>query len=305
MKDLDYMEENSRINTDKVRSAAIPDVPNLKVENDPWDSDLSGAKRVQILQHDSYLNFNKDFKHFSEDRKDLLAFKACSLFSKNKLLEHPMIHILCDTSLKTTRSTWEVQITLTYIPMVQNLNISSRMITYEAIESIPKFLNNVSFSEPLIQSFSIKMIGCIKSLEFPKIAVSLQSMVNHAWENTRLEIPVPFTINKFISFESVPHDFMIDFIQNSLELRNLEISLDNNLLVRAEDIIELLPNVLVFEEGLFCFFLDFGGKNTAALKVEVTGDLAIKVILYSSENDPLFDLFMDWFTWMFQKPLNA
>jgi hypothetical protein len=287
-----------------VQSAAREEIDQLHLDKENlWDSDLSNAYMNKVSSR-NYLNFDSDFKKYSMNSKNLLAFKACSLFSKNKLLEDPLIHILCDTSMNRTRSTWEINITLTYIPMQSNLNISSRMMTYEPIESIPKLLSNIPFTEPLVQSFSIKMIGCLKAFNLPKIIVSLHSPLNHSMKMTRFEMPVPFTINKFISFEEVSEDFMIDFIQNSIELNEVEMLLDDQLLVRAEDIIELLPNVLLFEESLFCFYLDFGGKNVAALKIEIIDELKIKVNLYSSENADLYQMFMDWFIWMFQKRFN-
>ena len=298
LRDLNKPRTDSPFNTDKVRSAARQ--ASGADDSDPWEPDRGNQSLVQ-----SYMNFEKDFQDFALSSKNLLAFKACSLFSKNKLLEHPEIDVLCETSLNRTRSTWEVRITLTYMPVRQDTNLSARMITFEPIESIPKLIDNVPFNGSLVQSFSVKMIGCVKAPEFPKVILSLLPQPGFSGGPTRMELPVPFTINKFMMFESVSEQFMIEFIQNSLELAAFELALDDQLLVRAEDIIELLPNVLVFEDNLFCFLLDFGAGISAALKIEIVGELRIKICLYSSEYNDLFEMFVDWFVWMFQKKLQG
>lgn len=296
LRDLD--EPASYSNTDKVRSAAKQ--INEEGSVDPWEPKIESDRETEARPK-GYLNFEGDFVEYAQNSKNLLAFKACSLFSKNKLLEHPLIHVLCETSLKQTRSILEAEVTLTYIPIQRNFRISTRMITFEAVESLPQFLNAVPFHEPLVQCFSIKMIGCLKVLDFPKVLVSLQPERDPSQKLTRIGLPVPFTINKFVSFEKVSQEWMIDYVQNSVEIDAIELDLDDNLLVRAEDIIELLPNVVVFEKSLFCIFIDFGGKNTAALKVEVLGELKIRVVLYSTHNEALFGKFMEWFKWMFMK----
>jgi hypothetical protein len=288
-------------NTDKVRSAAKDIIMQQSV--DPWEAESSANQNLVNVPY--YLNFEKDFRDYAQNSKNLLAFKACSLFTKNKLMEHPLLDVLCETMLKRTRSIWEVEVTLTYIPLEPDYNISTRMITFEAVESLPQFLHDVPFKEPLVQCFSVKMIGCLKVIDFPKVSVSLHPSKDHTRKLTRLELPVPFTLNKFISFEKIPEEQMIEYIQNSSEIQSLSLDLDDNLLVRAEDIVELLPNVLVFEESLFCLFIDFGAQVTAALKVEVVGDLQIQVILYSDQDDPLFTQFIEWFTWMFKKEINV
>jgi hypothetical protein len=248
----------------------------------------------------NFLNIFRDFDIYSMEKQNLLSLKACSLFNKNKLVENEFLDVWCDTKKTISRSTWEVTLLLTFAPKKPNLIISTRMFTYEAIEAFPSFINEFNFDNPVGQSFNIKMIGVFKPIDFPKIQINLHSLENST-KVTRFELPLPFSINKFVSHRKVSDSDLIEYVQNSIELASEQFVLDEDYLVRASDLLEILPELVVFDENLFCMFLDFGSDMNAAVKLEVIQNLEVRVTLYSHQNAVIFHDYLKWFLWMFKK----
>ena len=235
----------------------------------------------------NYLNIFRDFEIYSLERQNLLSLKACSLFNKNKLVENEYLDVWCDTKKTISRSTWEVTLLLTFAPKKPNLVISTRLITFEAIEAFPSFINEFGFDNPVGQTFSIKMMGIFKPIDFPKIQINLHVPSNPV-KVTRFELPLPFSINKFVTHRKVSDSDLIEYVQNSIELSSHEFVLDEDYLVRASDLLEILPELVVFDENLFCMFLDFGSDMMAAVKLEVIKQLQVRITLYSHQNAAIF-----------------
>ena len=248
----------------------------------------------------NYMNIFRDFEIYSMERQNLLSLKACSLFNKNKLVENDFLDVWCDTKKTISRATWEVTLLLTFAPKKPNLIVSTRLFTFDAIEAFPSFINEFNFDNPVGQTFSIKMIGVFKPIDLPKIQINLHTIQNPT-KVTRFELPLPFTINKFVTHRKVSDTDLIDYVQNSTELASEEFVLDEDYLVRASDLLEILPELVVFDENLFCMFLDFGSDMMAAVKLEVLRKLEIRVTLYSHQNAVIFHDYLKWFLWMFKK----
>lgn len=248
----------------------------------------------------NYLNILRDFEIYSMEKQNLLSLKACSLFNKNKLVENEFMDVWCDTKKTVSRSTWEVTLLLTFAPKKPDLVISTRLITFEAIEAFPSFINEFDFKNPVGQTFNIKMIGVFKPIDLPKLQINLHAAGNRT-KVTRFELPLPFSINKFVSHRKVSDADLIEYVQNSVELASEEFMLDEDYLVRASDLLEILPDLVVFDENLFCMFLDFGSDMLAAVKLEVLKHLEVRVTMYSHQNAILFHDYLKWFLWMFKR----
>ena len=272
------------------------------VEEAPSDPASDSKKNYEFpnAPANDYLNIFRDFEIYSIERQNLLSLKACSLFDKNKLVENDFLDVWCDTKKTVSRSTWEVSLLLTFAPKKPNFVISTRLFTYEAIEAFPSFINEFSFDNPVGQSFNIKMIGVFKPIDFPKAQINLHSAEDPT-QVTRFELPLPFSINKFVTHRKISDTDLIEYVQNSMELASQQFVLDKDYLVRASDLLEILPELVVFDENLFCMFLDFGSDMNAAVKLEVLRQLEVRVTLYSHQNAPLFHDYLSWFLWMFKK----
>ena len=288
--------EKNLENLDSI-SKEVPISP-LKNESKTDIEELEYSKRNPDTN--DYLNIYRDFEIYSLERQNLLSLKACSLFNKNKLVENEYLDVWCDTKKTVSRSSWEVTLLLTFAPKKPNLIISTRLLTFEAIEAFPSFINEFSFDNPVGQTFSIKMMGIFKPIDFPKIQINLH-LPNNPVKITRFELPLPFSINKFVSHRKVSDSDLIEYVQNSIELSTDEFILDEDYLVRASDLLEILPELVVFDENLFCMFLDFGSDMMAAVKLEVIKQLQVRITLYSHQNANIFHEYLKWFLWMFKK----
>ena len=205
----------------------------------------------------------------------------------------------------TTRTSWEVSLVLTFIPKKQGLNISTRLLTYESIEAFPNFISNFPFDNAVGQTFSLKMIGLYRPVSFATLSLSLNSPQT-ATQVFNLKLPLPFSINKFISVRSSSHEGLIHFVQNSVEVKAVEFEADPDYITNGHDLTEILNGLLVFEESVFCLFLDFGGDLSCALKLELLSRLVLRATVYSQTPNPIFLEYLNWFLWMFsQKAIEA
>jgi hypothetical protein len=252
------------------------------------------------LNSDKFLNIERDFQEYNSIKQNSLSLKACSLFDKNKLFENDFLEILCETKKIVTRASWEISLLLTFIPKQNNLVISTRLLTYDAVEAFPNFINDFPFEGPVGQSFSLKMMGVHKPIDFPKLQMSLYDIRSHS-QILKQNIPLPFTINKFISSIEINDQELINYVQNSEEIDSKEFTIDENYLVRASDFIEILPNLVVFDDLLYCMFINFGSDTFAAVKIEVIDTLDVKVTIYSHHHDSIFTDYLNWFLWMFKQ----
>lgn len=252
------------------------------------------------LSSNKFLNIERDFQEYNSIKQNSLSLKACSLFDKNKLFENDLLEILCETKKIVTRASWEISLLLTLIPKQNNLVISTRLLTYDAVEAFPNFINDFPFEGPVGQSFSLKMMGVHKPIDFPKLQISLYDVRSHS-QILKQNIPLPFTINKFISSIPINDQELINYVQNSQEIDSQEFTIDENYLIRASDFIEILPNLVVFDDLLYCMFINFGSDTHAAIKIEVIDTLDVKVTIYSHHHDSIFTNYLNWFLWMFKQ----
>ena len=255
---------------------------------------------TSAFQQSNFLNAIRDFSPYMGVRQNLLSLKACSLFDKNKLIEHELLDVLCETKKVVTRTSWEISLILTFVPKQPNMIISTRLLTFDAVEAFPDFINEFAFDNPVGQSFSVKMIGVFKPINFPKIQLNLYQSGSRM-QMSKLELPLPFTINKFVTHRKISEQNMITYIQNSEEFSSFEFPLDEDYLVRASDLVEILPGAVVFDERLFCMFLDFGADTLAAVKLEILEKMVVRVTLYSHQSNLIFHDYLSWFLWMFKK----
>jgi hypothetical protein len=298
--EMGHQLQNGSISKEPSESTPRNKVSREEIRNSPSKENNSGERQPDFPQNHNYLNILRDFEIYSMEKQNLLSLKACSLFNKNKLIENQFIDVWCDTKKTVSRSTWEVTLLLTFAPKKPDLIISTRLLTYEAIEAFPSFINEFNFNNPVGQTFSIKMIGVFKPIDLPKLQINLHTLGN-ATKVTRFEVPLPFSINKFVSHRKISDNDLIDYVQNSIELASEEFMLDEDYLVRASDLLEILPDLVVFDENLFCMFLDFGSDMLAAVKLEVIKQLQIRVTMYSHQNTIIFHDYLKWFLWMFKK----
>lgn len=247
-----------------------------------------------------YLNIFSDFPTYCVQRRNLLSLKACSIFEKNKLLENDYLDVLCETKKMTTRNSWEVNLALTFIPKKKGLNISTRLITYDSIEAFPNFINDFPFDNAVGQTFSYKMIGLFRPLNFAGLSLSLTTAQSKATV-FNIKVPLPFSINKFVSVRQTSHENLIHYVRDSVEVKAIEFEADPDYITNGHDLTEILNGLLVFDESVFCLFLDFGGDLTCALKLELLSRLVLRATVYSQTPNPIFVEYLNWFLWMFSQ----
>ena len=272
-----------------------------KDDNDESYNNVLGDINYQPehLSSSVFLNYNRDFKEYNLNNQNSLSLKACSLFDKNKLFENDFCEVFCETKKIVTRTSWEITLLITFIPKQSNLSISTKLVTYDAVEALPNYINDFSFNGPVGQSFNLKMIGVFKPVDFPSLQIVLYN------DRTRSlifkqNIPLPFTINKFVNSVSIDNQALIEYVQESQEICSEEFTIDDNYLLRASDFVEVLPNLVVYDEYLYCMFLNFGVDIYAAVKIEIIDTLDVRVTLYSHNTNSIFYDYIKWFLWMFK-----
>ena len=242
-----------------------------------------------------YFNPIPSYPNF-QNFKNLIKLKASSLFENSIIFENQKILIKCKTSVYIHRAEKVVNLDLTYFPLIENLKISTHILSYENINCSPPYIINQFFDSEINQSFTLKIFGDIKKVNFQKLQISV------FFENEIEEIflPLPFTINKFIKIKNVDSDkldFFLSYCSNILDFR---LVLNKNIIDSCFQIIEIFPDAIQLTDTLFLLFLDFGSNLESVLELNIIEENLLDIKLHAKHKNPLFFDFVNWFIWIFK-----
>ena len=323
----------------KSSKISIKEIINSEIENSFTKSPPQEITQIQNPVDEPRPYFNsKSYPNF-KSQQNQITLKASSLFENSVIFENTRILIKCKTSVYIHRAEKVVNLNLTYFPLEENLKISTHILSYENIDSNPPYIINQFFDHEISQSFTLKIFGDIKKINFQKLQISIfndkkngndigknysnrgnyendigKNYSNRGgYENERISkggvyeseieeifLPLPFTINKFIKIKNVDSDKLDFFLSYCENILDFRLILNKNIIDNCFQIIEIFPNAIQLTDTLFLLFLDFGSNLESVVELNIVEENLLDVKLHAKIKNPLFYDFVNWFIWIFK-----
>lgn len=175
--------------------------PIVREEQEVRESKISRVWAKGNFAEISFANF-VDLSVFEQyaDSRSLMHLKAASLFQMSKLFENNDLEVICKSVQGVSRVESFVTLVLEFKPREPGLTLSTHLFTEENVEATPLQLPPNPLTAEVHQKFTHRIFSEYQLAELPRVLVHLKRQNNVEYE---FSIPLPFTINKFFTSESV------------------------------------------------------------------------------------------------------